>query len=613
MKNGGQLKTQDSKLYTLLRGELRVAGIGFAVLGILLGALGTSAWWAVRTQAESLERAKSEQLRVLGTTLAASAETMLANDELSSLRRIVVELAQKGEVEQCHIILPDGRVIAADKPSGITLLELPATWPETGQVRTTGGRWPSHMFPLDVPGRGSAALEIIGRSEPLVATSWQIQAGIGAISVAALLALMVLYRRVRSGLRGFWAVRQALLARERGQLAPEALKVDPRWGQEAKAWNNLLSQDEEGQKKRARERALKSLRARPRYEGDLAAACDALSQGLILVDKEQQARYANGAAAMLLRTKREEMLSADVASFIDDERVLEAVRLATAGPNQSRAIVEVQRDADGGGEVLRFVVRPARREDCALTMIVVEDITQQRVAEKARNAFLAQATHELRTPLTNIRMYAEMALEEGKDDPAVQAECLNVINQETFRLNRVVEDILSVSEIEAGTLTLKEDDVRMDELLNALEVGYAAQAQEKQIELVFDLPPKLPVLRGDKDKVAVALHNLVGNALKYTPASGKVRVTVATDDGRLVVEVSDTGIGIGPEDCERIFERFYRADDPRVADATGSGLGLAIARDVIRLHGGDITVESEPDRGSTFRMVLPVAEEMALA
>jgi len=246
-------------------------------------------------------------------------------------------------------------------------------------------------------------------------------------------------------------------------------------------------------------------------------------------------------------------------------------------------------------------------------MIVVEDITQQRVAEKARNAFLAQATHELRTPLTNIRMYAEMALEEGKDDPTVQAECLNVINQETFRLNRVVEDILCVSEIEAGTLTLKEDDVRMDELLSALEVGYAAQAQEKQIELVFDLPPKLPVLRGDKDKVAVALHNLVGNALKYTPASGKVRVTVATDDGRLVVEVSDTGIGIGPEDFERIFERFYRADDQRVTDATGSGLGLAIARDVIRLHGGDITVESEPDKGSTFTMVLPMAEEMALA
>ena len=615
MKDGEQLKTQDSRLYTLLRGELRFAGIGFGVLAILLASLGTSAWWAVRTQSESLHQARSEQTRVLGGALASSAEVMLADGELSSLRRIVVEAAQNCNFEHCHVILPDGQRVAAGRPSEITLFELPPKWPDVGQVRGLDGKWPAHMFPLEIPGRGSAALEIIARDEPLAATSWQTQAGIGTISVAALVALMVLYRRVRSDLRGLWAVRQALLAREKGQRAPEALKVDPRWGQEAKAWNNFLCQDEEQQKKRARESALKSLRAKPRYDGDLAAACDALSQGLVLVDNELRARYANSAAAMLLRTQREALLSADVSSFIHDEHVLEAVRSATAGPNQRRAIVEVRRDGDGGSgsEVLRFVVRPARREDCALTMIVVEDITQQRVAEKARNAFLAQATHELRTPLTNIRMYAEMALEEGKDDPTVQAECLNVINRETFRLNRVVEDVLSVSEIEAGTLTLKKDDVRVDELLSALEADYAAQAAEKQIELTFDLPLKLPVLTADQDKVAMALHNLVGNAMKYTLAGGKVRVTATADDERLAIEVSDTGIGIRPQDRERIFERFYRADDQRVTEATGSGLGLAIAREVIRLHGGDITAESEPDKGSTFTMVLPMAGEMALA
>jgi signal transduction histidine kinase len=174
-----------------------------------------------------------------------------------------------------------------------------------------------------------------------------------------------------------------------------------------------------------------------------------------------------------------------------------------------------------------------------------------------------------------------------------------------------VGDILSITEIEAGTLTVRKDDVRLEEIFPELQADYAAQATDRSVQLAFRLPPKLPVIKGDREKIRVALHNLIGNALKYTPGGGQVSVAVTANDGHLRVEVSDTGIGMSDEDRAHVFEKFYRAKDARVAKITGSGLGLAIAREVVRMHGGDITVESELNRGSTFTLVLPIPAEAA--
>jgi signal transduction histidine kinase len=165
--------------------------------------------------------------------------------------------------------------------------------------------------------------------------------------------------------------------------------------------------------------------------------------------------------------------------------------------------------------------------------------------------------------------------------------------------------------MEAGSFKLREDDVRLDALFEELKADYDSQAKEKRITLTFNLSPKLPVLHGDRDKVALALHNLIGNALKYTPDGGRVLVTVDADAKQLSVSVKDTGIGIGPEDQERIFERFYRAKDKRVAKITGTGLGLTLAREVARLHGGEIEVESVLNQGSTFTLTLPLKAEAA--
>jgi signal transduction histidine kinase len=142
--------------------------------------------------------------------------------------------------------------------------------------------------------------------------------------------------------------------------------------------------------------------------------------------------------------------------------------------------------------------------------------------------------------------------------------------------------------------------------MESLEQEYRPQARSKQLSLGFQLPPKLPTFQGDRNKLGLALHNLIGNALKYTPPGGSVRVQVDYDDRELVVAVSDTGIGIPEADLPRVFDKFHRADDPRLAEIKGTGLGLALAREVIRLHGGDIDVESTLDQGSTFTLRLPL-------
>lgn len=158
-------------------------------------------------------------------------------------------------------------------------------------------------------------------------------------------------------------------------------------------------------------------------------------------------------------------------------------------------------------------------------------------------------------------------------------------------------------------MALKKDDIRLDSLFGDLQGDYAALAAEKQITMEFDLPPKMPVIQGDREKLAVVVQNLLGNAIKYTPEGGEVRVFVEMSERELTLEVSDSGIGISEEDVEKVFEKFYRANDPRVGDITGSGLGLALTSEIVRLHGGDLTVESELNEGSTFKMTLPIRVE----
>jgi two-component system phosphate regulon sensor histidine kinase PhoR len=255
---------------------------------------------------------------------------------------------------------------------------------------------------------------------------------------------------------------------------------------------------------------------------------------------------------------------------------------------------------------LRFALVPTASSDGgAEALVTIEDVSHLQEADQARDNFLYHVTHELRTPLTNIQAYAETLTGPGFDDEQTRRECYNVIISETRRLSRLVEDILNISQLEVGTARIDLGQVDLVRLLRQIVQDNLGAADEKQIDLTLKLAPKVPKVRGDKQRLSVLITNLIGNAIKYTPEGGHVDVTLEVREHCIEVTIADSGIGIGPEDQAHVFEKFYRAAGEQVQAVAGTGLGLAIAREVARLHGGDIRLESEPGNGSTFVVELP--------
>lgn len=218
---------------------------------------------------------------------------------------------------------------------------------------------------------------------------------------------------------------------------------------------------------------------------------------------------------------------------------------------------------------------------------------------------------KLRTPLTNIKLAAEEAIDAAADDPATVTMSLNIVNQEARRLERVVTDMLSVSEMEAASMSLKIDDVSPGKMLDHLESDYRMQAEDRSIEFTVERPAKLEGVFGDREKIGLLLHNIVGNAIKYTPDGGTVTVTASQDSADWTVAVRDTGPGIAPDEQAKVFEKFYRASNAKDSDVVGTGLGLALAAEIARLHGGEITLDSVVGEGSTFTVRLPRGTQAA--
>ena len=239
-------------------------------------------------------------------------------------------------------------------------------------------------------------------------------------------------------------------------------------------------------------------------------------------------------------------------------------------------------------------------------LLTIRDITQRKVSEAGQEAFIAHVSHEMRSPLTNIRAYAETLLSDMVLDAGTQKEAFNVINEETSRLIRLVNDVLDLSNMETGTLSLDKGEVVLDRLVHQCVNDVRAAAGSKKITLQSNYHPKLPKLHTDREKLAVVINNLLSNAIKYTPNNGTVFVETNVDDRYVYIKITDTGYGIAEEDREKVFEKFYRVEREDTADIPGSGLGLATAREIAILHGGTINMTSELNKGTEMELKLPL-------
>lgn len=238
-------------------------------------------------------------------------------------------------------------------------------------------------------------------------------------------------------------------------------------------------------------------------------------------------------------------------------------------------------------------------------VVVLHDITEIRRLEKMRSDFVANVSHELRTPITSIKGFTETLLEGAMQDEETCRNFLQIISDESERLYRMIRDILDLSKIEQKRLPLQMNQVHLQELIASAVAIMNDQAQRKQLSIA--LPNQTPeiLLMTDRDCLQQIVLNLLSNAVAYTPEGGAITIHTEQNAQRVLIEVSDTGIGIPEKDIPRIFERFYRVDKARSRDSGGTGLGLAIVKHLVENLHGQIIVKSREGQGTTFTVTLP--------
>jgi two-component system, OmpR family, sensor histidine kinase VicK len=239
-------------------------------------------------------------------------------------------------------------------------------------------------------------------------------------------------------------------------------------------------------------------------------------------------------------------------------------------------------------------------------LVVLHDVTKERIFSRMQQEFVANVSHELRTPLTTIKNYVETLLNGAQEDPGIRQRFLQVVEKETERMVKMVKDLLVLSQIDYQKTNWIKEEVDLVSLVRDVLEQVELERQAREISLLADLPETEIKVHLNRDKIRQVLLNLMDNAIKFTPLGGKIEVRVFRKQQSVCAAFKDTGIGIPPEEVERVFERFFRVDKTRSRDSGGTGLGLSIARQIVKAHGGSITLESKIDEGTEVTFCLPL-------
>ena len=262
-----------------------------------------------------------------------------------------------------------------------------------------------------------------------------------------------------------------------------------------------------------------------------------------------------------------------------------------------------------GRRILELYLAPVSDGEQGGVMAVLHDITAQRKNEEMRKEFVANVSHELRTPLTNVRSYAE-TIRDSYDIPReMENGFLDIIIGETDRMTHIVQDLLTLSRLDSGRAELKMLRFPFGDAIESVCRAVELEAQRRGHTLVrsYDIG-ELPMIVGDRNRLEQVMMNVIGNAIKYTPDGGTIRVSAGSGASKVWMEVLDNGIGIPRQDWNRIFDRFYRVDKARSRESGGTGLGLSIAREIVLRHGGTIGPVEHEGKGTTIRITLPIRQ-----
>lgn len=330
----------------------------------------------------------------------------------------------------------------------------------------------------------------------------------------------------------------------------------------------------------------------------ISAVVQSMAEGVLALDSEGYVRVINPEAERLLAPPVKP-LGRSIEEVIGDEAVLEIVR---AGLGGQRAVKTIPL----GAHIVLCNCTPLLGAGDAVegAVLLLADVTEQHRIEDAQRRFVADASHEMRTPIAALKGMLELLADGAKEVPAVRDDFINTMQVEADRLGRLVADLLTLAQLEAGSLRLKRAPEFAVDLLGAVGNVMHTLAEQAGVDLAVEVPDEALRVDADRDKITQVLLSFTDNALKHSPRGTTVHLRATRLDGDVRFEVRDEGPGIAAEEVSRVFERFYRADEARVG-GSGTGLGLAIAKEIVEAHGSTIEVASEAGRGTAFAFSLP--------
>jgi two-component system phosphate regulon sensor histidine kinase PhoR len=343
-------------------------------------------------------------------------------------------------------------------------------------------------------------------------------------------------------------------------------------------------------------------------EFSVQAVFGAMLDGLVVVDDQRRVRMMN----------REFRRAFGREGAEPGEPLLEVIRHASV----DRLVMEAIRAREPRRESIQMSRGPSEGREMEVSavplgdnsaptegaVILFHDVTQLRQMEEIRRDFVANVSHELRTPLSIFRGYLETLLDDPHQPPGELLRILEVMERHSDRLYALVEDVLSLARLESPTAELDLSEISLPEFLQEILGDWEKRLEAKQLKSHLDVPLDLPKLEADENRLQEIIYNLLDNAVKYSQAGGAITLRAAIEGNQLRISVSDEGIGIRESDLPRIFERFYRADKARSRELGGTGLGLSIVKHIAQLHGGTAQAQSEPGKGTTISVLLPVAQ-----
>jgi PAS domain S-box-containing protein len=348
------------------------------------------------------------------------------------------------------------------------------------------------------------------------------------------------------------------------------------------------------------------------------AILEAISEGVLVTDSQSRITLFNDSAQRILDLSRDQIIDQPLENFSGlfggaGRAWIETIRAWSSNHtmNSVHESYSEQIVLDNGSVVSVNLAPVIYRDEFLGTVSIFHDITHQIEVDRLKSEFVATVSHELRTPMTSIKGYVEILLMGAAGSlTSQQTRFLEIVKNNSERLAILVNDLIDISRIESGRVELSLQPIDIQTVVTNIieDLRIRSDQDNKAMTISTDIPANIPRVMADPERFRQIMDNLLSNAYAYTPEKGQIIIRARQVNSHIQVDVQDTGIGISPEDHDRVFERFYRGDHPFVLATSGTGLGLSITRQLVEMHRGSIWLESNgiPEEGSTFSFTIPV-------